>query len=185
MDAFEDVSESNNNAARENYDKLAATYDSFSSWEKFYLEKGVEALFEGHKSKGGSFFELGFGTGTVASMVASKVERIVGIDISEQMAAKAKEKLPSAEFIVSNFLETNIENLVGTFDFVFASFVLELFEKENMPIVLSKLSSLLKLKNGHGGRMVVVGMSKEGGNWFMQGLYSAAHSWFPNTVDCR
>jgi len=61
------------------------------------------------------------------------------------------------------------------------SFTLELFDTPEIPTVLAQCKRVLKT----GGRMVVVGMSKEGEHGVVYEVYEWTHRHFPNFVDCR
>jgi len=64
---------------------------------------------------------------------------------------------------------------------VFISFTLELFDTPAIPAVLHECVRVLKA----GGRIVVVGVSKEGTREPMVGVFEWTHRHFPNCVDCR
>jgi len=66
-------------------------------------------------------------------------------------------------------------------DAAFMSFTLELFDTPEIPIVLSQCTRVLRM----GGRIVVVGMSKEGARESLIGVYEWTHKHFPNFIDCR
>jgi len=66
-------------------------------------------------------------------------------------------------------------------DAVFMSFTLELFDTPEIPKVLSECKRVLK----KAGRIVVVGMSKEGKHEPLIGVFEWAHKHFPNYIDCR
>jgi demethylmenaquinone methyltransferase/2-methoxy-6-polyprenyl-1,4-benzoquinol methylase len=66
-------------------------------------------------------------------------------------------------------------------DAVFMSFTLELFDTAEIPAVLAQCWRVLKT----GGRIVVVGMSKEGEHGLVYEAYEWTHRHFPNFVDCR
>jgi demethylmenaquinone methyltransferase/2-methoxy-6-polyprenyl-1,4-benzoquinol methylase len=61
------------------------------------------------------------------------------------------------------------------------SFVLELFDTPEMPRVLAECKRVLK----PAGRIVVVGLSKEGKNGIVLEIFEWTHRHFPNLLDCR
>ena len=61
------------------------------------------------------------------------------------------------------------------------SFTLDLFDTPEIPKVLNECKRVLR----PGGRIVVVGMSKEGEHEPLVGAFEWAHKHFPNFIDCR
>jgi demethylmenaquinone methyltransferase/2-methoxy-6-polyprenyl-1,4-benzoquinol methylase len=66
-------------------------------------------------------------------------------------------------------------------DGVFMSFTLELFDTPEIPKVLAECKRALR----SGGRIVVVGMSKEDAHGVIFEMYEWSHRHFPNFIDCR
>jgi demethylmenaquinone methyltransferase/2-methoxy-6-polyprenyl-1,4-benzoquinol methylase len=69
----------------------------------------------------------------------------------------------------------------GSMDAVFMSFTLELFDTPDIPLVLSECKRVLR----QGGRIVVVGMSKESPKDPLVRVFEWTHQHFPNFLDCR
>jgi demethylmenaquinone methyltransferase/2-methoxy-6-polyprenyl-1,4-benzoquinol methylase len=67
------------------------------------------------------------------------------------------------------------------FDAVFMSYALELFETDEIPLVLEQMQRVLR----PGGRLAVASLSREGGGSLMLHLYEWAHRRWPKYADCR
>jgi len=61
------------------------------------------------------------------------------------------------------------------------SFTLELFDTHEIPKVLGECKRVLR----SGGRIVVVGMSREGEHEPFINVFEWAHKHYPNFIDCR
>ena len=64
---------------------------------------------------------------------------------------------------------------------LFMSFTLELFDTPEIPKVVAECQRVLH----RGGRIVVVGVSKEGEGGIILHAFEWSHRHFPNLVDCR
>jgi len=69
----------------------------------------------------------------------------------------------------------------STFNAVFMSFTLELFDTPEIPKVLEQIKRVLVQE----GRLVVISMSKENGESIFLKLYEWAHRKWPKYIDCR
>ncbi|WP_020473729.1 methyltransferase domain-containing protein [Zavarzinella formosa] len=137
---------------------------------------------------GEKVLEIGFGTGHSLVSLAQSVGptgRVCGLDLSDGMVATAKSTLLKVG------LDGRVELTCGDatrlpypangFDAIFISFTLELFDTPEIPAVLAECRRVLR----HGGRIAVVGVSKEGEDSFVLRVYEWSHRHFPNLVDCR
>jgi len=132
--------------------------------------------------------ELGFGTGHSVVALAKTVGRngkVFGLDLSDKMLKLTKANLAKANLLERTYLRcgdaTQLPYVDGTMDAVFMSFTLELFDTPEIPKVLHECKRVLR----SGGRIVVVGMSKEGGRDPLIAVFEWTHQHFPNFLDCR
>jgi ubiquinone/menaquinone biosynthesis C-methylase UbiE len=166
------------------YNKIAKVYDLLAEHSKAPVRQaGLNklALREGEK-----VFEIGCGTGHCLVAIAKAVGpegKAYGVDISEEML-KHTQKLADREK-VADCVELNCGDAMhlpffdGSMDGV--SFTLELFDTPEIPQVLAECQRVLR----PGGRIVVVGMSKEDAYGAIFQMYEWSHRHFPNFVDCR
>jgi demethylmenaquinone methyltransferase/2-methoxy-6-polyprenyl-1,4-benzoquinol methylase len=168
------------------YDKISKVYDLLSEHtEGPVREAGVHML---APQPGETALEIGFGTGHALVSLARAVGptgRVLGIDISDGMHAVAEELIRNegvAERVKLRHGDaTDLPYAANSLDAVFMSFTLELFDTPEIPVVLEQCMRVLK----PGGRIVVVGMSKEGEHGIIYEAYEWTHRHFPNFVDCR
>jgi SAM-dependent methyltransferase len=108
---------------RENYfgDEVAARYDESSGdmFDPAVVEPVVDFLAE--LANGGAALELGIGTGRIALPLSERGVSVTGIDLSEAMVAKLREK-PGAEAIevtIGDFATTRVD---GAFSLAYLVF---------------------------------------------------------------
>jgi len=111
--------------------------------------------------------------------------RVFGIDLSDQMVRLAKKSLAEAGLADRARLRlgdaTRLPYAADTMDALFMSFTLELFDTPEIPSVLGECKRVLR----PGGRIVVVGISKEGRRRPFVSAFEWAHRHYPNFIDCR
>jgi len=173
-------------AARATYDSMSRIYDwlaGSSEWK--FIQAGIDQL---AAAPGESILEIGFGTGKSLIELAQGVGEtgaVEGIDLSPGMLAIARGRVGKAG------LGRRVKLQVGdgaalpydddSFDAVFMSFTLELFDTPEIPCVLAECSRVIR----SGGRIVVVAMQISADRGLMLRLYEWAHNTFERFVDCR
>lgn len=168
------------------YNKISRVYDLLSERSEAPMRKaGLDLL---DPKAGESILEIGFGTGHSLVSLARAVGpkgKVFGLDLSDKMVNAAKENLAKAQLLGRARLRrgdaAQIPYAADSMDAVFMSFTLELFDTPEIPTVLRECKRALRL----GGRIVVVGMSKQGKHDPLLGVYEWTHKHFPNFVDCR
>lgn len=101
------------------------------------------------------------------------------------MLAVAKSRIEGAGLLKMIDLRcgdaTDLPYEAETFDAIFSSFTLELFDTSEIPLVLKECWGVLKPQ----GRICIVSLSKNGKQNSMLRLYEWAHEKFPDIIDCR
>jgi ubiquinone/menaquinone biosynthesis C-methylase UbiE len=168
------------------YNKISRFYDALSDRSEAPVRKaGLDLL----KPRAGErILEIGFGTGHTLAALSRAVGSggmVFGLDLSDQMVRLAKKNLADMGLLERARLRcgdaTQLPYAENTLDAVFMSFTLELFDTPEIPKVLNECKRVLKTA----GRIVVVGMSKEGEHEPLIGVFEWAHKHFPNFIDCR
>jgi demethylmenaquinone methyltransferase/2-methoxy-6-polyprenyl-1,4-benzoquinol methylase len=172
--------------AKRFYDRISGVYDCFTrAFERKHAERTLECL---SINKGEVVLEIGFGSGHCLKRITESVGpkgKTYGIDISTGMMEISKKRLEKAD------LEDRVKLFCGdaaslpfddsTFNAVFMSFTLELFDTPEIPKVLEQIKRVLKPD----GRLAVVSISKENGESIFLRLYEWTHNKWPKYVDCR
>jgi ubiquinone/menaquinone biosynthesis C-methylase UbiE len=170
--------------ARTSYNKLSRWYDLVSgSSEKKYRDVGLQKL---AARPGERALEIGFGTGHCILALAEAVGaegKVCGIDLSEGMLGIAQARIDGAG--LQDRVDLRAGDALhlpfgpGSFDGVFMSFTLELFDTPEIPQVLEQCRTALK----PGGRLAVVSLVKKPGTAVR--IYEWFHERMPAAVDCR
>jgi ubiquinone/menaquinone biosynthesis C-methylase UbiE len=172
---------------RDIYNRMSGFYGLLSaSSEKRFVKAALEGFLK--PRRGEHILEPGFGSGQVLAAIAVAVGeegRAYGIDISDGMVEVTRKRLARAG------LERRVELARGdaaampyedsSFDAIFMSFTLELFEAQEIPLVLAECRRVLN----DDGRICVAAMSDQGRHGMMMSLYMWSHRRFPRFVDCR
>jgi len=166
------------------YSRLAPWYDFLASSEKKYVRQGLELL---DPQPGQQILEIGFGTGYAQEHLISTLKDgfSAAVDLSPGMAYQAQRKLRLAGLLDRSGL-TISDSLplpfpTNTFDSLFSSFTLELFDTPKIPILLGECRRVLRPE----GSLVVVSLSKDQPLGIMGKLYESFHDRFPALADCR
>jgi ubiquinone/menaquinone biosynthesis C-methylase UbiE len=168
------------------YNKISRAYDMLADRSEAPVRRaGLELL----KARAGEkVLEIGFGTGHSLVRLAKAVGPdgcVFGLDLADKMVKLAKENLSAVGMAGRARLRCGDAAQMpypdASIDAVFMSFTLELFDTPEIPRVLRECMRVLRV----GGRIVVVGMSKQGKRDPLIGVFEWAHKHFPNFVDCR
>lgn len=172
--------------ARAGYNRLSRWYDLLAgASEKKCRLAGLEAL---DVRSGEIVLEIGYGTGSSVVELAQKVGdggKVYGIDISKGMLVRAISRVHEAGMDERVELElgdaASLPYSSSSFDAVFISFTLELFDTPEIPLVLLECCRVLR----EGGRIAVVSLSAYGHENVMVRLYKQAHRRLQKYIDCR
>lgn len=166
------------------YTRLAPWYDFLAASEKKFVRTGLQILAPQPDER---ILEIGSGTGYAQILIGGKLERgfSIGLDLSEGMGDIARRRVNQAAkmdhvgLVCSDTLP--IPFPAQSFDAIFSSFTLELFDTPLIPNVLADFRRVLK----PGARMVIVSLSKDQPLPWMGRLYEAFHNHYPTLADCR
>ena len=172
--------------AEKYYDRLSSSYDCLGGmFERKLADKALRAL---EIKNGDIVLEIGFGTGHYLqnlALSASKAGKAYGIDISAGMLRITRKRLEKAALLDRVELyhgdASKLPFSDGTFDVVFMSFTLELFDTPEIPELLSEVWRVLNA----GGSVGVASLFKIKGNLLALRMYEWLHRKFPKYADCR
>lgn len=170
--------------ARAAYNRLSKIYDTMiHPFEKTQKQAGLDCL---DAKPGEQILEIGFGTGNNLMEIARAVGEkgaVAGIDISDEMLRIARRKLEAKGLSNNARLmrgdATRLPYEDNAFDAIFMSFVLDLFDNPDIPLVLKECKRVLK-KNGR-----IVNVSLQKADTLSNRLYENLHNAFPSLIDCR
>jgi ubiquinone/menaquinone biosynthesis C-methylase UbiE len=173
-------------AARANYDQRSRHYACLEGrLEGSCHDAGIRLL---AVSAGESVLEIGYGPGLALvefARAAGHAGSVVGIDISTRMRDIAAQRIAHAG------LSDRVDLRVGdasslpfaneSFDAVFMSFTLELFDTPELGVVLGECRRVLR----PGGRLGVVALALADWPRLATRIYIWFHRRLPRLVDCR
>jgi ubiquinone/menaquinone biosynthesis C-methylase UbiE len=171
---------------RNYYNKIARIYDMMAEHSEGPMrDLGLKLL---AAKPGERVLEIGFGTGHCVVELANAVGAdglVCGVDLSDKMVKLAQELVAAAGLAERVELKQGDGETIPypdeTFDALFTSFTLELFDTPEIPKFLAECKRVLK----PGGRFAVVAVSKMGKDGPIMKAYEWTHKHFPNLVDCR
>jgi ubiquinone/menaquinone biosynthesis C-methylase UbiE len=168
------------------YNKISRFYDLLSDRSEAPIRKAGMNLLKARA--GESVLEIGFGTGHCLMSFARAVGptgKVFGLDLSEQMIKLARANLTRAKLLDRVCFHcgdaVGMPYATAIMDAIFMSFTLELFDTPEIPKVLAECRRVLR----PGGRLVVVGMSKDAKHDPLVGVFEWTHKHLPNFLDCR
>lgn len=170
-----------------NYDRISGWYDLVEGiWEKQAKKTGLQQF---RAKSGERNLEVGIGTGHSLLALADSVTesgRVYGLDLSPQMIWRSQTRLNQEKLSARSTLihgdAIQLPFRDESFDGIFMSFVLELFDTPEIPQVLAECRRVLPAK---GGRICIVSLTKTGQSTWMRRLYEWGHRNFPKLLDCR
>ena len=104
---------------RDHFDQVAGGYDRGKERARYYYSE-LKLLVAELVPKGSHVLEVGCGTGDILASLEPSVG--VGIDLSSEMVALARQKHPSLRFLVHSVVDSQLDE---AFDFVVAIDVME------------------------------------------------------------
>ena len=171
-------------AAQASYDKMSRWYDTLASSEAKFRDVGLAKL---NAQSGEKILELGFGTGhglVALGQAVGEMGKVYGVDLSPKMCAIAQERVAQAGLSARVTLvcgdAAQLDFADNLFDAVFMSFILELFDTPEIPVVMAEVGRVLR----DNGRCALVTLAKEIPSTMVR-LYEWGHDKFPNFFDCR
>jgi ubiquinone/menaquinone biosynthesis C-methylase UbiE len=169
--------------ARVSYDRLSRWYDWFAGDEWKFTLAGLRAL---EPQKGARVLEIGPGTGHALAWLASTIGPggcVVGLDLSAGMLKRARRRLTQiAPVQPADLCQGDALHLPfppSTFDHIFLSFTLELFDTPEIQPFLVECTRVLR----PAGSLGVVALSRD--HSMAVRLYEWCHAHWPALVDCR
>ena len=174
---------------RKFYDRISQVYDIISEANEHKAREAGERLL--NLKLGEHVLEIGYGTGNSVINMAEFVGpsgKVYGIDVSPGMLKVAQAKIAERDLLGRIELRTgdarDLPYEDELFSAAFASFTLEIFARDDIPMVLAQVRRTLQ----KGGRFAIVSMAKvEQGEHssFLGQTYIWMHRHFPHIVDCR
>ena len=125
---------------RVGYDTIAERYAAWAASFESPVMRWVERLLA-QLPEGSDILELGCGGGGPGTMALAARHRLVGVDISSEQVARARERVPEAEFIQADATELE---LCTTFDAVVSLFMLGHVRRDAQEPLLHKIHAWMR-----------------------------------------
>jgi ubiquinone/menaquinone biosynthesis C-methylase UbiE len=124
------------------YNNWAEQYDTNENKTRDLEAISLRSLLKDYSFE--NCLEIGCGTGKNTAWLLTKAASVLAVDLSEEMLAKAKEKIQSekVQFVQANILEDWSFAPANHFDIATFSLVLE--HIENLSIIFQKLNKVVK-----------------------------------------
>jgi demethylmenaquinone methyltransferase/2-methoxy-6-polyprenyl-1,4-benzoquinol methylase len=168
--------------SRTSYDRLAPWYDLFS--EPFEGPLRRQAIRHLQIETEDEVLDIGSGTGSGLIELARHTDRITGIDLSQKMNIAALKKITrrhsgsGIQIVCGNALKLPFKN--ESFDRIWMSFTLEIFDHDDMSLLLKECRRVLKPS----GSVGILSLSPDINPSWIYRLYQWAHKRFPALIDC-
>lgn len=167
-------------AARRAYDRMSLIYDWLTAGEAYVRNRllRVAAIQQGER-----VLDLGTGTGSALpdlARVAGRDGLVMGLDLSMGMLGRARKRMGATVDLIQGDA-ANLPLAEASFDVVFMSFSLELFDTPEFPGVLSECGRVLRAD----GRLVVGCLASRPKRTWPVPLYEWLHDRYPAWLDCR
>lgn len=168
------------------YDKLSRWYDWLAECsEQQVRDAGLQKL---KVTAGETILEIGCGAGhglQALAQSAGLAGRVFGFDLSVGMLSVSQRRLNRAGLAARVVLNcgdaAHLPLAANSFEAIFLSFTLELFDTPEIPTVLQECQRVLHNE----GRLGVVALSRRGQAGLVVKLYEWANQKFPQYIDCR
>ncbi len=172
--------------AQRAYDRMSRWYDLIAGSSEWpFVLDGLELLQPRPNER---ILDLGCGTGRAIEQLMTCLQetgQAVGLDLSRGMLHAARKRnldprQPNPpDFVLGDGASLPFSN--QSFDALFMSFTLELFDTPDIPRVLQECRRVLRPH----GRIIVVAMAQIDPKPLIVRIYEWTHKRFPQFIDCR
>jgi demethylmenaquinone methyltransferase/2-methoxy-6-polyprenyl-1,4-benzoquinol methylase len=172
--------------ARENYNRISSWYDYISGpSEAKFRRIGIDMLYVQEQER---VLEIGIGTGNAVVSFGESIGDngwVAGIDISDKMIFASQKRIIDAGLEDRSSLCLSDGGMLpfcdDSFDALFMSFTLELFDTPEIQMVVNQCRRVLQ----NGGRAVNISLFKTENPGLVEQIYEWFHIQMPVLIDCR